>query len=238
MPLRTTFGELISMVRDEAGLSSNSSAGNDQVAVVKRLIRRHYYTLADTYDWQYMKLRRNSAEAGKIMAAGQRFYDFPVAVNPLKISKVHVKWSTSYIPVEYGIDHELYNSQDSEADERADPVIRWDFNGHEQFEVWPIPASDGGAEIRFEGMRAVELLVGDLSRADIDDELIVLYASAEILDKRDKKSAATKFAMAKDRLGQLRAGYADRGRYIVGGGALQSDLVPRPGYAREFLYVR
>lgn len=232
MALRTTLNDIVDMVRDEARLSSNTSRGSDHRANIVRLIRRHYLTLADGYDWQHLSLRFGDSK--KEMVAGQRFYDFPANLNTDRIVEVHHKHGAVWNPLDYGIGLNEYSARDSELDERTDPVSKWDYYGHAQFEVWPIPASASGA-VCFTGQKKVEPLSADDSRADLDDELIALFASAEILaGNKQMEAAQAKSDAARARLQQLKAGKSDKSRVCIGRGPAQAPS-HRP---RSIDYVR
>lgn len=214
--LRNTLGQVIEMTREEARLSTNTSRGTDHLTHVTRVIKRHYEMKAEEWDWQHLELR--GSDAGVIMAAGQRYYNFPVAVNINKITRAVHKWGNEWCPLSNGISNDEYSVYDSELDVRADPVLRWDFSGQAQFEVWPLPASISG-EVRFEGQRKAEALVDNDSRLDLDDVLISLYAASTLLMEHDRENAAAeKSAAAVSRLAWCKAALSDRGRYVIGMG--------------------
>jgi hypothetical protein len=221
MALRTTLEELVEMVRDEARLSSNSSRGADHRNHIVRIIKRHYETLLDEHDWEHLQIKRE--DAGKDMQAGQRYYDFPANLDIGRISKVWYKWNGTWIPLTYGIDASHYTAQDSDEDERRDPAERWDFYSPTQFEVWPMPATNG-AEVRFEGVRKGERLLNDGSRADLDDNMIALFAAGEILLENGQKDAAqAKIEAARRIMGQQKRRFSGNSRVRVGMGGNARD---------------
>lgn len=225
MALRTTFQEVIQQVRAEAKLSSNTSRGIDHLDYIKQLIRRHYYMLAEDYDWQHLEIKRDSSVSRKILQAGSRYYDFPTALNPLRIEKAWVKWGSVWLPLTYGITYNDRNALDPDADQRSDPITSWSFYGGDQFEVHPIPATNGAAdganEIAFEGQKKVEQLTSDTNRLDMDDILVSLLAAAEILAGNEKqKEAETKAQAAMARMQRLRANMGSKTRYRMGLGPI------------------
>lgn len=235
MALRKTLEEVVEAVRHEARLSSNSSRGTDHREHIVQLIKRHYQTLAEEHDWIHLELKRNDSAARKVLQAGSRIYSFPSSVNVQKIDGCWVKHSGVWKPVAYGIGREQYSVYDPADDERTDPVERWAFHDDDEFEVWPIPATNGTAdddgEIAFEGQRAIEQLTSDSARLDMDDILVSLHVAAEILAENGQKVAATvKQEAAKDRLHVLRRNLSDKRRTTVGAGMPDRGRWPRhPG---------
>jgi hypothetical protein len=211
MTLRTTLEEVVEMARDEARLSSSSARGVDHRNMIVRLVKRIYEQMLNEYDWMHLQVRRE--DAGKILQAGQRYYDFPATLDYGSIKKV---WR----PVEFGIRPQDYSIVDSDQDERRDPVERWDYRSDRQFEVWPIPTVNG-EEIRFEGKLKVEPLTEDASRLLLDDQMIALYAAAEILmGNGADKLASLKIEAARSIMNRQRARNASQARVRIG---LESD---------------
>lgn len=230
MALRNTLTEVVEFVRQEAKLSTSTSRGTDNLENIQRLIKRHYQTLAEEFDWQHLVLKRNDNNARKVLQAGSYVYSFPSSVNVQKISGAWVKHSGLWKPVEYGISLEQYNDYDSDGDERTDPVERWAFHDDDEFEVWPIPATngtaDGDGEIAFEGQRAVEQLTSNSSRLDLDGIMVSLFVAAEILAGNGQKAAAeVKAAAAAARRDRLKMSLGDQSRWTMGAG--------RPGMSRR-----
>ena len=237
MTLRSTFGEIIEMTRREARLSTNTSRGVDHLDYVKQIIVRNYTMLAEDFDWEHLRLRRG--DAYKTVSAGQRYYDFPVNVNPMKIDSVWVRWGTQWEPVAFQITDSNYNALDSDADQRSDPVSHWDYynasDGTFGFEVWPIPGTEG--QLHFIGQKKVQALVQNSDRADLDDVMIALQSAAEILrDNKDEKTADRREAKALERRSQVRAMLSDKRRFSIG---LMDPKMGNGGRRpREITYVR
>lgn len=233
MALRTTLGQAVEMLRDECGISSASSRGNDNLAYLQRLIKRYYETLVDDFDWAF--LRVGDEEATKILEAGERYYDFPVEMDIEKTINAYIFYGNVWVPMIYGIEPTDYNSMNPELNQRADPAIKWRIRNESQFEVWPLPASTGayvadgpaqtisGPLVRFTGRRRAERLTGNDSRMDMDDQVVVLYCAAEVLAKQGQKDAEAKLAAANKRLATLRAGYSDRRKVRIGMGENPAD---------------
>lgn len=238
MALRTTFGTVIEQTRNEARLSSNTSRGIDHLEHIKQVITRIYKTLAEDYDWQHLELKRDSSVSRKLLQAGSRYYNFPTAVNPMKITGMWVKWGTSWLPVDYGItyaDRTAFDPDDS--DVRVDPIRKWMFYNGDQFEVWPLPATNGTAdgenEVAFEGQKVVEDLTSTSSRLDMDDHLVVLMAAAELLaETKQPEIAQIKGAAAMARLARVRANMGGRTRVRMGIGVVNEGAGQIPRHPR------
>jgi len=240
MALRTTWGEVLEMTRNEARLSSNTSRGIDQLDYIKQVTKRIYKMLAEDYDWQHLEIKRDSGTSRKLLQAGSRYYDYPSALNPLKITGAWVKWGTTWLPLDYGITYDNRSALDPDNDDRADPITNWMAYGESQFEVWPLPASngvaDGANEVAFEGQKTVTDLTEDASRLDLDDHLVVLMAAAEILAANEQEAAATvKAGAAESRLMRLRANTGSKTRYRMGLGRVNESSHAWPRHPR---YVR
>jgi hypothetical protein len=216
-------------------MSTNTSRSLDHLENIKQLVRRHYTTLAEEYDWQHLEIRRESPDSRKLLQAGSRYYDWPVALNPLKIEKAWLRWGNGWVPLQYGIGYEECSIYDSDADMRSDPVLNWAFEGGEQFEVWPMPASNGVEngtnQIAFQGQRKVEQLVDDTNRMDMDDILVVLRVSTEILaGQKRMEAAAAKGQAATDRQQIMRANLSSKSKYVMGQGRVGSNAGRFPYY--------
>lgn len=181
-----TLEEIVAFVRHEAGLGSNAASITDSLDQIKHHIRRCQDDLYEEFDWPFLRVRNVT----KAMVAGERYYDFPATVNPLRAFSVRRSWNNDDLPIEQGIGWEQYNSLNSDDDQRNDPVQRWDWytdGTNTQFEVWPIPAS-AQCTLVFDGMRPLRALTADGDVADLDGYLIALrvarrYAEGDTLKK-------------------------------------------------------
>lgn len=169
----TTLGELRSMLRAEARMHASPAATQSVHAAMNQTLQRVQRRLYADYDWPFLR-----KDFDKTLSAGQRYYDFPDGLNVERIERVAVLWGSTWHVVERGIDPvQHYNQLNSDDDQRSDPVMRWEPRVDNQFEVWPLPASE--QTLRFTGIRALGALIADDDVADLDDDLIVLYAAAE-----------------------------------------------------------
>jgi hypothetical protein len=213
--LRTTLEQLVEMTLDAVGASSATSRNNDYRQYVIRQIQRVYETLCDDFDWTF--LRVSNDEAMKEVEAGERYYDFPVAMDMRNVVECWYFYNSVWVPLTYGIGPEQYTAMNPELNQRADPAIRWRDSSERQFEIWPLPASNGNI-VMFRGRRLPTPLTSDTARADMDDQLIVLYTAAEILAKSNQKDAELKLAAANARKIRMRALYSDKNKVRMGMG--------------------
>lgn len=227
------LAELVEQLQFECRLSTATSRGVDNRDYLKGLIRRVQEWLYEDNWWPHLKAEKEDSK--KVLAAGQRYYDFPAGINPDRIAKVwHEYGEGIWVPVEHGIGPEQYNERNSDADERSDPALRWDWHGDGQFEIWPIPASNGG-QIWFEAQRPLNDMVSESDTADLDDRVIVLHAAAEILVSDGQKDAQTKLDLARQRLRKLLGSTSSKEKLVMGGGRRQesSGLKLRVAYVRN-----
>jgi hypothetical protein len=201
MPRGTNLTQLLVMLRAESGHSVNVSAGADNEASLIQKLQRNQRLLYDDFDWPFMM-----NDWPIQMNAGQRFYDFPTevgfpgstVVNLESTIEMWVDYSGRPVPLPRGIGQREYASTNSLKGDRNSPVRRWDIkrtsDGGEQIEVWPIPA-DSNSIIYLAGKKKLRPLIAASDVADLDDDLIVLTTSAEIL-KRQKSADAPDVAAA------------------------------------------
>lgn len=199
----TQFSTLVTMLRSELRRSTSVAVGVDDLASLKQTLSRTQETLYDSFDWPH--LRQISSLIP--LSAGQRYYDVPSTFNFDRIERAVVFYNDRPYDIERGIDFEQYATYNSDNDERADPAQKWDIRWtgtREQIEFWPIPASnDGSAQYR--SIRKLRTLVNDSDPCDLDDQLIVLFAAAELGAGAEMKDAGAKLQLAQARLAVLKA---------------------------------
>lgn len=215
MARNSTFERIIEMVRAEAKLSTDTSVGVESLTYIKQLINRTYEVLWDEFEWSFTALRRE--DCFKTLAAGQRYYDFPADLDSDAVEGAWVYNGGVWNPIDYGVSLDQYASVDSETDERSDPVLRWVVRDDDQFEVWPIPASNGDL-IGFSGKRKFVRLSANADRCEMDDTLVALLCASEILSAAKDGSAPQKVALAQARLDKLRGKASGNGRFVMGRG--------------------
>lgn len=214
MSRNVTLNELTEQVRAECRLSTNTSRGLDDLSNIQQMIRRVQETLYDDFDWPFMRIAKT--EATKTLAAGQRYYDFPTNMNMERAFSLWSNSSSVWGKLEQGISLADYSAQDSDEDDRSDPALKWDIISETQFEIWPMPASNGGL-VRFDGLKKLTPLIDVNARADLDDRLIVLFVAAEILAANKQPDAQVKMENAQKRLNTLRGRLSSQKRLFMGG---------------------
>lgn len=234
MALRTTFEQIVNMTSDESKLSSATSRGTDHREHIRAVVRRWYQILGEAHEWQHLKIKRS--DAGKVIAAGSRYYDFPANLNIDQPFTVWVKSGGSWDEIPFGISPAEYSVHDSDEDVRADPIQRWDWYGgggeSAQFEVWPMPATNDTepsyGSIRFEGKKILTPLTSNAARADIDDIVLSLFSAGTLFAETGKdKAALEKFEAGNTRIGTLTGARASGVRVAFGRGVID-DGSSRP----------
>lgn len=214
MSRNVTLNELTRQVRAECRLSTGMSRGLDDLENIQQLIKRVQETLYDDYDWPFMRV--DKVAATKVLSAGQRYYDFPETMNMERAFSLWTNQTSVWTKLTQGISLTEYTAQDSDEGNRADPVLKWDIVNETQFEVWPVPAS-GGATVRFDGIKKLTPMVTTEDRADLDDKLLVLFVSAEILTSTKQPDAQLKLELAQKRLAKMQGRLSSQKRLVMGG---------------------
>lgn len=229
----TTLGQLVTMLRKEIGDATSAALGQNNLPHLQHILSRTQEWLWNDFNWPHLRVYREES-----LQAGSRYYSFPTDLDFNRVENVHIRWDDQWTPVAYGIEPEHYNAVDPEDDEREDPVRRWQAYEDDQYEVWPLPATNA-LRLRFEGIRLLNPLIADADRADLDDHLIVLFAAVEILGRRDGKDAKAKENLATRLYNRLKGQQTSqkRGMIVMGGGRdpVQGPLLsrPRPRYGRR-----
>lgn len=227
------LGSLVESLRHEAGLVTLASLGLNQRDQLVRLLQRHQRTLYDKVAWPFLK-----TYGDVVLQAGQRIYDFPATVNLERIVGVERRWGATWEPIGYGIGGAEYSDQDSDGDVRADPILKWDFRNR-QWEAWPIPETNGVAlsdgVVRFWSIAKLAAFVTDEDLCTLDEDLIVLFAAAEILEDAKAPRAQTVGKLAIDRYNTLTRNLTPSSNIQIGmssGGARRPVGELRAVYAR------
>jgi hypothetical protein len=214
VPVGVTLSEMVLDLRGELLQSVNTNHGVNAAPAHKRILARIQRTLWLDFAWPHLRVDRDIP-----MAAGQRYYDFPTDLPLDRVEQVAVKWSGRWHGLERGIDVALYNAYDSDVDIRTDPVLRWAPYEETQFEVWPIPATDGAQTVRICGIRNLRPLVEDADTCDLDSDLIVLTAATELAADAKSQRAAALQSRARQLYAKLtqRSSRNDNGVFVLGG---------------------
>lgn len=186
-----TLGNLVDSLRSEIAHSAVPALGQNFRPVLVRKLQAAQSFLYEDHFWDFFKVRGN-----KTLSAGSRYYDVPTEIGATdRIVEVRHKWAGVWsAPLPRGITMADYSAYDSDEDVRADPVLKWDVisnSGTAQIEVWPLPATNQTSALRFIGRRPLaNALSTDAHTCDIDSELLILWAAADLLT-RAKASEAT-----------------------------------------------
>jgi hypothetical protein len=163
----TQLLRLVNDLRSELKESTNPAHGVNTLETYKYKLNAQQEFLYNDYAWPFL-----NGSFDVTTQAGERYYDLPV--DPGTIRRVEFKWNGIWFPLANGISGRNYNAQNSEDDQRADPVQRWQFYGSQQFEVWPIPATERQHRPLLGARRRSRRWSRTAIGACIDDRLIVL----------------------------------------------------------------
>lgn len=202
MPRYRQYSQLTSDLRAELGLTNDPSVRAANLPSIQQSLNRAYETLYEEHNWPHLRVVADRIA----LSAGQRLYDFPANLDFDRIESVGVWWSGQPRPITRGIGFPEYATYDSESDVRGDPVLKWDIRASttsEQFEVWPVPASDD-QEIQFIGTQKFALLVDDSDICYLDSNLVVLTAAVGLLARAKHADAKLALASAQRRLDRLK----------------------------------
>lgn len=204
MAFGAQFSEIKEAVRRRLGYSTHPSHAPSQLGIIEETINSVYVQQCDRVSWRHLRKWFDP----KAVQAGQRFYDFPEGMGFDDILRVELHGPNGITKLTRGIKSEDLARLNPSADQRQSPPEKWQLvwnNGRPQFELWPLPERSEG-NVMFRGYVATPKLVNEGDICLIDDELVVLYATAELGPSEKKKILA---AQAKDRANVLRAKQAN-----------------------------
>lgn len=208
----TSLSALRDMLRAEIGASSNVAMGVNTQDQYDHVLRRTQARLWADHDWSFGFIERDEP-----LLKDQRYYAFDADIDYDRISRASVKFGDIWHPVEPGISPEHYNVFDSDDGEASTPAMRWQHYEGNQFEVWPIPSEDGQS-LRFRAIKKLPPLLSPADTAVLDDNLIVLFAAAELLGRSKAADAPAKLAQATSHYNKLKGNSNKSDRFIFGGG--------------------
>ncbi len=191
------FSELVLNLRAELRRSQAPGIGTEDLAPLKRTINHVVAVVSNKEDWPFLYRKFDPIA----IAPGDRFFDIPAGLVLERIISVRIKWGGTYYDVWCGITYDDYISWDPAEDERSSPALKYDFqniNGNEQLEIWPI--SEGVQSLLFEGYIEHPKLVNDTDLCQLDDEIILLFAAAELMGDSFKAEAQAKRDQANELL--------------------------------------
>jgi hypothetical protein len=224
----TSLGQLLEDLRAEVGHSLQPNLGRSTRDVLINLIQRTQRRLWEDYSWPFLRVKRDIP-----ISATQRYYNLPSDMTFERIEMVEFKYGDIWSKLSYGIGRDQYNIHDSDRNITNWPILRYD--SHEvnnQVELWPVPsqnsdASTGDGEVRFTGIRNLNAMISDADTADLDDQLIVLYAAAEMASRQKQGDAQNKLQQANAHYSRLKARLAKTDTFVLGGGEPEDLYRPK-----------
>lgn len=173
MARNRTLEELLFDLRAECEMATDAGVGQSANPALKVLLRRTLEMLYDEHDWPHL----DGVWFDVTINAGQRYYDFPSGLNYERAIKASVNWAGTWVPMRFGFGPEIYNTHNSDANERSDPASHWRVYNSTQFEVWPIPATS--TTMRIIGSQSIGSFSSDTDVCVLDGTMVVLFAAAE-----------------------------------------------------------
>ena len=204
---------------------ASPAAGQNFREHIKARIRREYRRLYHDYDWPHL-----IDWTDLLTQAGERYYDWPADAALDTTIEVWRQWGGTWSPVDRGIDPEHYNAFDSDDDTRSDPVLRWRPKGSAQIELWPVPSTDD-LKLRFVVKTPFTPLVEEDDRCDLDTDLVVLHAAAQLARRHSSEDAAIILARAQQHYNTLKSRLIRKGNKVnFASGAPEAW---RPGFSEK-----
>lgn len=204
MARKVSLESLLYKLRAEAELSLNVAHNATGRASQIALLQQTQERLWEDYAWTHMEVERQIATV-----AGQRYYDTPSDMRVDRIIRIEIFSDGAWRPLDPGIGAVEYSAWNSDLDERSWPPRKWRMRDDEDIELWPIPDVNANATtlegyLKFTGIKNLGPLVAESDLCDLDDQLIYLFAAAEILAGKGSKKAPLTLAKATARLERLR----------------------------------
>ena len=223
----TSLGVLIDDLRSEIGHSLQPSLGRATKDVLIGYLQRTQRRLWEDYSWPFLRVKRDLT-----ISATQRYYDLPSDVTFERVEMVEFKHGDVWHKLIYGIGRDQLNQHDSDRNVTSYPIRRYDSHENNQIEFWPVPSvnstpSSGAGEIRVTGIRSLSPFISASDLADLDDQLIVLYAAAEISARQKQADAQNKLQQANAHYSRLKARLAKTDAFVLGGGEPEGMYRPK-----------
>jgi hypothetical protein len=238
-----TLGELLSDLKAECGYSQNAAHGINSHESLVQVLKRTQRRIWSDWDWMHMRVSRDIQ-----LNAGQRYYNCPTDLPYERIDAAEVKFGGRWLPLCFGINERQYSIYDPRNNERSWPIRNWDIaedpadtagtpDNRGMIEVWPLPSDSGivagtlEGNIRLTGIRFLRPFGVIADRCDIDGDLIVLYAAAEILARDRKEDAQIKLQQAQNLFMKIRGNQEKNRSFNLNGGADEKKNDPPEIYA-------
>jgi hypothetical protein len=181
---------------------------------LQQTLRRVQETYYADFNWPNLRVMREET-----ILANQRYYTFNADID---FERIFGAWARdtdetnpNWRPIDYGITPADYNATNSDSGDTETDILKWCHYEGNQFEVWPIPSSDGA--IRFRAMKTLAPLIAGSDTCDIDGTLLVLTAAAELLARAKAQDAPLKLQMATSHYNRLKGRYQKDAVFVMGG---------------------
>jgi len=221
MARNTTLQVLLNDLRSESGHAISSALGKATQEMMTNLLNRVQRRLWDDFAWPFLQVKKDIT-----LQAGQHYYDIPSGITLERVERAVFKNGSSWHKIPYGISAYDYTLHDSDTGSRSWPIWKYEAYGLSQIEVWPIPSENantttGDGLFRLEGTGNLSTFVSMSDTADLDDQLIVLFAAAELLTRQKSPDAQLKQQQANVHYQRLRARLSKTEPLVLGESVVQ-----------------
>ena len=222
MARNTTLQVLLNDLRSESGHAISSALGKSTQEMMVNLLNRVQRRLWEDFAWPFLQVKKDIT-----LQAGQRYYDIPSGLTLERVQSASFKNGSSWHKIFYGISTQDYTVHDSDTGSRSWPIRKYEAYGATQVEVWPIPSENtntttGDGLFRLEGTGNLSTFVSMSDTADLDDQLIVLFADSELLTRQKSPDAQLKGQQAQVHYQRLRARLSKTEPLVLGEETVQS----------------
>lgn len=202
-----TLANALLMVKGELAYNTTSGVATAQDQELYALIDMKQQWLANEHDWSFLQVDKDVT-----VTAASRYATLPTTLDYGRLFVTTVFWSDYWLPVEFGVGIEQYNtfsSGDQKVAVKSDPILRWRYKDDGlQFEVWPVPITT--QVFRFSGVRTLNTLktAGSYDAAktlDLDDLMVVYMVAAEKLARIKPEQAKLKLDLAQRRIWNMKS---------------------------------
>lgn len=162
-----TLGTLRAIVSSRCGFGAQGASIGGNAALVDSWLQNAQYQLYWMQDWKKLT-KYDDITVG----LGQTLVDYPANANPERILAIAANIGDSsdlWRPLDEGINIEHYNTQSS-------PSYPMRYERYEQIEVWP--ECDAVRTLRVWYVKNLGAFTAETDTATLDDELILLHATA------------------------------------------------------------
>jgi hypothetical protein len=231
-----TLRDCLRFLRSELGHSTSVVTGMNAEDALVATLERTQNRLWEEWDWPHLIVKRAIP-----LQAGQRYYNVPEDVSFERILCVEVRDADRWLTLSSGIDGKHYEVYDSDLGQRTYPPERYavtedpqdtggNIDSRGMIEIWPIPDRNYNAEtldgtMRVHGVRTMRRFSQQSDRCELDHNLIVLHAAAEMLARQKSEDAQAK-ASAAQRLYQRLKGQGQKVRSFTLGEPAEEERWP------------